>query len=64
MSHPIFTDKQLQSLSLDELKKIVSQEKKDLKKDYEELREKEKMIKQYKKLTKVGEKKKEKVKIF
>ena len=44
------------SMSLDELKKILKEKKKEVKKDYEELREKEKMITQYKKLTKVGEK--------
>ena len=44
------------SMSLDELKNILKEKKKEVTKDYEELREKEKMIKQYKKLTKVGEK--------
>ena len=46
-----FTDKQLQKLSLDELKKIVAQEKKGLKKDYKELEKKRKLIEKYRKLT-------------
>ena len=56
MSQQIFTDKQLQNLSLDELKKIVSQEKKDLKKDYKELQKKRKLIEKYRKLTEFREK--------
>ena len=51
MSNQIFTDKQLQNLSLDELKKIVAQEKKRLKKDYKELEKKRKLIEKYRKLT-------------
>ena len=51
MSNQIFTDKQLQNLSLDELKKIVAQEKKGLKKDYKELEKKRKLIEKYRKLT-------------
>ena len=50
-SYQKFTDKQLQKLSLDELKKIVAQEKKELKKDYKELEEKRKLIEKYRKLT-------------
>ena len=50
MSHQIFTDKQLQSLSFDELKKIVSKEKKDLRKDYKELQKKRILIEKYKKM--------------
>ena len=46
-----FTDKQLQKLSLDEIKKIVAQEKKELKKDYKELEKKRKLIEKYRKLT-------------
>ena len=56
MSQQIFTDKQLQSLSLDELKKIVSQEKKDLRKDYKELQKKRRLIEKYRKLTEFREK--------
>ncbi|CAH3027646.1 unnamed protein product [Porites evermanni] len=51
MSKQNFTDKQLQNLSLDEIKKIVAQEKKGLKKDYKELEEKRKLIEKYRKLT-------------
>ena len=51
MSNQIFTDKQLQNLSLDELKKIVAQEKKGLKKDYKEFEKKRKLIEKYRKLT-------------
>ena len=50
MSKQNFTDKQLQNLSLDELKKIVAQEKKELKKDYKELEKKRKLIEKYRKL--------------
>ena len=45
-----FSDKQLQNMSLDEIKKIVSQEKEDLKKDYKELEKKKKLIEKYRKL--------------
>ena len=51
MSKQNFTDKQLQNLSLDEIKKIVAQEKKGLKKDYKELEQKRKLIEKYRKLT-------------
>ena len=51
MTNQTFTDKQLQNLSLDEIKKIVAQEKKALKKDYKELEEKRKLIEKYRKLT-------------
>ena len=50
MSHQIFTDKQLQNLSLDELKKIVSKEKKDLRKDYKVFQKKKILIEKYKKM--------------
>ena len=49
-SYQEFTDKQLQKLSLDEIKKIVAQEKKELKKEYKELEEKRKLIEKYRKL--------------
>ena len=51
-----FTDKQLQNMSLDKLKKIVAQEKKNFKKDYNEykkkrdLEEKMKLIKKFRKI--------------
>ena len=51
MSNQTFTDKQLQNLSLDEIKKIVEKEKKGLKKDYKELEKKRKLIEKYRKLT-------------
>ena len=49
MTNQSFTDKQLMNLSLDELKKIVSQEKQKVKKDYKELEKKRKLIEKYKK---------------
>ena len=51
MSNQTFSDKQLMNLSLDELKKVVSQEKQKIKKDYKELEKKRKLIEKYKKLT-------------
>ena len=57
-----FSDKQLQNLSLDELKKIVSQEKKNLKKDYDEykkkreLEEKMELIKKFRTIQKYRQK--------
>ena len=45
-----FTDKQLQNMTLDEIKQIVAQEKKELKKDYRELEERRELIKKYRKL--------------
>ena len=47
-----FSDKQLMNLSLDELKKIVSQEKQELKKDYNEFEEKTKLIEKFTKYRK------------
>ena len=49
-SQPSITDKQFQNLSLDEIRHIIAQEKKELKKDYNELGERRKLINQYKKL--------------
>ena len=49
-SQPFVTDKQFQNLSLDEIRHIIAQEKEELKKDYKELGERRKLIKQYKKL--------------
>ena len=51
MTNQSFSDKQLMNFSLDELKKIVSQEKQEVKKDYKELEKKRKLIEKYKKLT-------------
>lgn len=50
MSQPLI------NLSLDELKNILSKEKKKVKKDYKELEEKIKIIKEIKKVRKVGKK--------
>ena len=47
---PFITDKQFQNLSLDEIKHIIAQEKEELKKDYSELEQRKRLIKQYKKL--------------
>ena len=49
-SIPFITDKQFQNLSLDEIRNIITQEREELKKDYKELGERRKLIKQYKKL--------------
>ena len=49
-SQPFITDKQFQNLSLDEIRHIIQQEKKELKKDYKELTSRRKLINQYKKL--------------
>ena len=55
-SQPFITDKQFQNLSLDEIRHIIEQEKKELKKDYKELGERRKLIKQYQRLQKAREK--------
>ena len=49
-SQPFITDKQFQNLSLAEIKSILEQEKEALKKDYNELEQRQRLIKQYKKL--------------
>ena len=49
-SQPFVTDKQFQNLSLDEIRHIIAQEKEGLKKDYSELEQRKRLIKQYKKL--------------
>ena len=56
MSNQSFTDKQLINMSLDEIKKIIKQEKRDIKKDYDELEKKRELIEEYKKLTVIREK--------
>ena len=43
---PFITDKQLQNLSLDEIRHIIEEEKEGLKKDYKEFGERRKLIKQ------------------
>ena len=45
-SQPFITDKQLQNLSLDEIRHIIEEEKEGLKKDYKEFGERRKLIKQ------------------
>ena len=52
-SQPFVTDKQFQNLSLDEIRHIIEQEKEELKKDYNELEERKRLIKKYKKLMEV-----------
>ena len=55
-SQPFINDKQFQNLSLAELKHILEEEKESLKKNYKELDEKQKIIKDIKKLQKINEK--------
>ena len=55
-SQPFITDKQFQNLSLDEIRHIIEEEKEELKKDYKELGERRKLIKQYQKLQEAREK--------
>ena len=45
-SQPFITDKQFQNLSLDEIRHIIAQEREELKKDYKELGERRKLIRQ------------------
>ena len=52
-SQPFITDKQLQNLSLDEIRHIIEQEKEGLKKNYNELEERKRLIKKYEKLMKL-----------
>ena len=49
-SQPFITDKQFQNLSLDQIRNIIEQEKEELKKDYSELEQRKRLIKQYNKL--------------
>ena len=49
-SQPFITDKEFQNLSLDEIRNIIEQEKKALKKDYNELKSRRRLIRQYKKI--------------
>ena len=55
-SQPFITDKQFQNLSLDEIRHIIAQEKEELKKDYSELEQRQRLIKQYKKLVEARQK--------
>ena len=56
MSHQSSTNKQLMNLSLEELKKILSKDKQEVKKDYKELEEKMKVIEKIKKVRDIGNK--------
>ena len=49
-SQPFITDKQYQNLSLAELKRILEEEKESLKKNYKELDERKKTIRNIKKM--------------
>ena len=55
-SQPFVTDKEFQGLSLDEIRQIIEQEKKELRKDYKEFDERKRLIKMYKRLVKTREK--------
>ena len=55
-SQPFITDKQFQNLSLDEIRHLITQEKEELKKDYQELESRRKLINKYKKLVAAREK--------
>ena len=55
-SQPFITDNEYKSLSLDQLRYILNQKKKTIKKSYKELSEKEKIIRDIRKLDKLNEK--------
>ena len=55
-SQPFITDKEYKSLSLDQLRYILNQKKKTIKKSYKELSEKEKIIRDIRRLDKLNEK--------
>ena len=55
-SQPFITDKEYKSLSLDQLRYILNQKKKTIKDSYKELSEKEKIIRDIRKLDKLNEK--------
>ena len=63
-SQPFITDKQYQNLSLAELKHILEEEKESLKKNYKELDERKKIIRNIKKMKKLNEKVKQGVDIL
>ena len=56
MAEKSFTNKEYKSLSLAELKKIYNQKKKLIRKNYKELAEKEKIIRDIRKVDKLNEK--------
>ena len=55
-SQPFIGDKEYKSLSLDQLKYILNQKKQGIKDNYKELSEKEKIIRDIRKLDKLNEK--------
>ena len=55
-SAPFITDKEYKSLSLDQLRYILNEKKKEIKKNYKQLSEKEKIIRDIRKLDKLNEK--------
>ena len=55
-SIPFVQDKEFQYMSLDQIKHILEQEKKELKKDYNELEERKRLIKEYKRIQKARNK--------
>ena len=55
-SQPFITDNEYKSLSLDQLRYILNQKKKTIKKSYKELSEKEKLIRDIRRLDKLNEK--------
>ena len=55
-SQPFITDKEYKSLSLDQLRYILNQKKQGLKDDYKKLSEKEKIIRDIRKVDKLSEK--------
>ena len=55
-SQPFITDNEYKSLSLDQLRYILNQKKKTIQKSYKELSEKEKLIRDIRKLDKLNEK--------
>ena len=55
-SAPFITDKEFERLSLAEIQNIIKKEKEGLNKDYSELEQRKRLIKQYKKLVKAREK--------
>ena len=55
-SQPFITDNQYKSLTLDQLRYILNQKKKTIQKSYKELSEKEKLIRDIRRLDKLNEK--------
>ena len=55
-SQPFITDNQYKSLSIDQLRYILNQKKKTIKKNYKEISEKEKLIRDIRRLDELNEK--------